>query len=117
MQCYRLGAEWLVSSPVGKGLGCWQTVAEGAGEFSLEQAQRDCPAYNGLEGGYSQVSVRLFPQASSNRTSGHSLNLCHGRLKLDIRKNFFTEKGIRYWRGLAREVFKERLDLTLSAMV
>ena len=42
-----------------------------------------------------------------------------------IRKNFFTERMIRCWNGLPREVvklasleiLKERLDMTLSTMI
>lgn len=56
---------------------------------------------------------------------GKVLKPCQGRFRLGIRKNFFTEGIVKRWNRLTRkvvespslDVFKERLDMALSAMV
>lgn len=96
---------------------------------SVEQYQ-ECTVMVGfidvrVKGGCSQVGIRLFSQATSDRIGGHSLTLHWWRFRLDIWKKFFQERGIGNWNGLPREVvespslkvFKGRVDVALSTVV
>ena len=78
-----------------------------------------------MKGAYEQEGERLFTRVDSDRTRRNGLKLREGRLRLDIRKKFFTQRVVTHWNRLPKEAvdapsleaFKTRLDVALGSLV
>jgi len=96
--------------------------------FSLENGrlQRDLiVAFQYLKAAYNQGGARLFMRVGSDRTRGNGFKLRQERLRIDIRKKFFTQRMVTHWNRVPKEAVdapsleavKTRLDVALGSLV
>jgi len=96
------------------------------GLFSLEKGRLwgDLTAASKyLKGAYRKDGENIFSRACCNRTGSVGFKLRESRLRLDIRKTFFTLRVVKHWNRFPREVveapslqtFKARLVGALSS--
>ena len=78
-----------------------------------------------MKGAFKKDGGKLFSKACCNSTRSNGFKLKERRIRIDLRKTFFTVRMVRHWTRLPIEVvdapsletFKVRLDGALSNLV
>ncbi|KFR02778.1 hypothetical protein Y956_06365 [Nipponia nippon] len=107
---------------------CYEDRLRELGLFSLEKRRLWgdlIVAFQYLKGAYIKEGERLFIRADCHKTKGNGFKLKEGKFRLGVRKKFFTQREVRHWKRLPREVmdapslavFKARLDGALGNLV
>ncbi|GAB0204462.1 hypothetical protein GRJ2_002911800 [Grus japonensis] len=105
-------------------LSCEDRLIE-LGLFSLEKRRLQGDLILVHKVAYRKAGEGLFIRECSDRTRGNGFKLKEGRVRLDIRKKFFSMRIVRHWARWLREVvdapslevFKARLDGALNNLV
>ena len=98
------------------------------GLFSLEKRRLRgdlIVAFQYLKGAYKQEGEWLLTRVDSDRTRVNGFKLKQGRVRLDIRRKFFTQKVVKHWNRLPKEsvdapfleAFEARLDVALGSLI
>ena len=96
------------------------------GLFSLEQRKLQgdlIAAFQYLNGAYRKDGENIFSRACCDETRSSGFKLKKDRVRLGIRKKFYTMSLVKHWNGLPREdapsleTFKARLDGALSNLI
>ena len=77
------------------------------------------------KGAYKQEGEWLFTRVDSDRTRRNCFKLRRGRFRLDMRRTFYSQRVVKLWHRLQREVvdapsleaFKARLNVSLGSLV
>ena len=107
---------------------CYEERLRELGLFGLKKRRHEeglIVVFQYLEGAYKQEGQQLFTRVDSDRTRGNSFKLRQGKFSLDIRRKFFTQRVVKHWNRLPKEVvdapslkaFKTRLDVALGSLV